>query len=933
MRLMRGAISASTLFASTFLASPAFAGDEVLYASAPSWVSQSELPNATDGEGPSDLLWDWQYRLEGGVVYAFTDQATRIDNPERQMEMNQLTLSWLPDKGDLTVHRLEIHRAGEVRDLIAEGVTFEVIRREMGLEQRLIDGELTATLSVPGLRVGDVLRIAHSVSTDDQALGDEVQALQYLYNEPWQVGSAQVTMSWPQDDEMYWRVEDRVTVAEPVLRDGYKYLTIDMPLAEPDSIPGDAPFRYRRPSILRVGSFADWPQLSAVMAPHYIEAATLAPDSEVAAQARTIMQASDDPLVRAAMAVRLVQEEVSYLLDGLNGGNYLPQSAETTWDVRYGDCKAKTVLLLAILQEMGIESEAVLVATQAGDAVPEVLPQPAAFNHVIVHATIGGVDYWLDGTMTGTRLATLADVPNFYHALPIRAGGADLVPLTPRDLAVPQMTVALQVDHSAGVDLPALFKMEMRIAGPSGTAMRAMADEDNPAVVRQMAQRFSSGESDMIVSDFSIAYDEDEALALIQIEGVMPETFTWRDGRLRGDTESFDQGSGFNPDRARRAWREIPVATGGPIRQLTDTTMLLPDGGRGYTLKGEQSFAGGFGNLRATREARIENGAMHDVTEIFVLPGEIAAADVSEAKRAARRMSANSIELVPPQEVTWRWELDAAERRKLAEPIRAAYTAAIDFAEEDDFLPLQWRAYFNQSVFDFEAALIDFDTLVDKSPSPWAYHQRSLMHRSLGNEDLAIADLEQAYELEPNNDTAHELARRMAYAGRMDDALDLMDSLPVMEEERIYHTDALASLIALEGDVAGGFALLEEGLADQPQNSSALNGDCWFRGLFSYQLETALDRCTQAVERAGDPSAALDSRALVHFRQGQMAAAIEDLDTVLELAPGVAESMYLRGIARLHAGDAAGQRDISEAVLMAPYLPAFYAAHGITPPS
>src|SRR5207245_7674926 len=40
-------------------------------------------------------------------------------------------------------------------------------------------------------------------------------------------------------------------------------------------------------------------------------------------------------------------------------GGLVPASAETTWSRRFGDCKAKTALLLAILHEFGIEAEPV----------------------------------------------------------------------------------------------------------------------------------------------------------------------------------------------------------------------------------------------------------------------------------------------------------------------------------------------------------------------------------------------------------------------------------------------------------------------------------------------------------------------------------------------------------------------------------------------
>ena len=130
------------------------------------------------------------------------------------------------------------------------------------------------------------------------------------------------------------------------------------------------------------------------------------------------------------MALELVQDKVRYLFNGMEEGNYVPQTPTQTWSVRYGDCKAKTLLLLAMLRELGIEAEAVLANSQLGDWLPRRLPTPGAFDHVIVRATIGGESLWLDGTGSGARLADLGDVPAFRHALPLRAAGAELAPGT-----------------------------------------------------------------------------------------------------------------------------------------------------------------------------------------------------------------------------------------------------------------------------------------------------------------------------------------------------------------------------------------------------------------------------------------------------------------------------------------------------------------------
>ena len=131
------------------------AGDVVLYDPAPDWVIPAELEESLVADGPVRLLYDWQHRLETGVVRSYFDSAVRIDSPQHLMEQGTLTLNWMPDKGDLYVHRMEILRGGETIDLIANGAKFDVLRREQGLERRLLDGQLTATMAVPGLELGE----------------------------------------------------------------------------------------------------------------------------------------------------------------------------------------------------------------------------------------------------------------------------------------------------------------------------------------------------------------------------------------------------------------------------------------------------------------------------------------------------------------------------------------------------------------------------------------------------------------------------------------------------------------------------------------------------------------------------------------------------------------------------------------------------------
>lgn len=91
-----------------------------------------------------------------------------------------------------------------------------------------------------------------------------------------------------------------------------------------------------------------------------------------------------------------MQENMRYVSVQLGVGGWQPFSAEYVSTKKYGDCKALSNFMMAMLKEVGIESYPVLI--RSGDLnyeVEEDFTTPS-FNHMVLH--VPSEDYWLECT-------------------------------------------------------------------------------------------------------------------------------------------------------------------------------------------------------------------------------------------------------------------------------------------------------------------------------------------------------------------------------------------------------------------------------------------------------------------------------------------------------------------------------------------------------
>jgi tetratricopeptide (TPR) repeat protein len=559
------------------------------------------------------------------------------------------------------------------------------------------------------------------------------------------------------------------------------------------------------------------------------------------------------------------------------------------------------------------------------------LPMPGAFDHVIVRAVIEGTEYWLDGTSSGASMAMVAEVPPFHHALPLRDGGAGLIPVTQRPQVAFDSESTLTFDHRAGLDVPMLVSAEWHLNGSLAAPVRAIIGQATDDQMDEFIHAFAAEQlGDGLFVDGAITFDEEANSATVAVRGLLDSPWEWERGRgTRGfglPSDNFE----FRPDRARAAWRDIPVAIPGPFAERMEMTVLLPeDSTTEYRLEGRDAFSEDIAGMRLSRAARLEEGRLL-LTDSAAWPGgELSPADAAAARSRAIRFGSTELTLRAPANSPRRFAAASATDRTRFAAIEEVYAEVIA-DNPDDVANYRYRAAFRADTYDREGALADYNIVIDREPDAAAYLQRSFLHADLDRLEESLADAEAAWELDPSLRAVQQRAELLRYFDREEEAIALLEEQNASAEERDGLILAISDLEAETGRKAEGLQRLEELLAQRPGEPMLLNARCWYQATWNYRPEDLATICTEAVESSEGSPAVLDSRAMAYFRLGRYQDALKDLDAALAVNPDQTASLLLRGVVRREMGDSGGEEDIAEALARGPSLKRYFALFGIT---
>ncbi len=903
------------------LSSSAYAADKPVIAPAPDWVKPVALqttPGKPDEAAVRILLSDQQVVADADGETAYFEVALRIQTPQG-LAAGNISLPWRPETDVLTVHKIQIKRGDQVIDVLKSGQTFTVLRRETNLESATLNGVLTANLQPEGLQVGDVLDMSASITSRDPVLKGHVERVAAAWNGV-PIERAHLFMRWPATLKAKVRSASSLPALKPVTLGGATSVELTLDNIEPIVPPKGAPARYGVGRMVELTDFGSWADLAALLAPLYQKAAVLQSQGPLQAEVARIRALSADPKARTEAALALVQDRIRYVALTMGAGGQVPADADTTWARRYGDCKAKTALLIAILHALEIQAEPVMVSSSMGDGLDSHLPLLGLFDHVLVHATLAGRDYWLDGTRAGDTGLDRLTTPAFGWGLPLKTSGASLVRMMPTPLQEPSDSLTIRIDATGGLSVPAPAKAERILRDDAAVSINLTLANLTGDQRDRALRDYWKGEYDSIdVTSASAVFDARTNELRLLMEGKV--RMDWSDGQFQ--TESTDVGYKADFSRDPGPDRDAPFAVAYPFFNRVAETILLPSGFHDLKPGGAADVDQTIAGIEYHRRATITNNVFTvEKTERSIEP-EFPFKDAAAAQVALRELADRAVTLLKPQNYV-------PTEAESAAVIATTPTTAAGFLERGQMLIGRNR---------FDEAIDNLDHALALEPNNvTALVERGLARVGKGDNVAATKDLDAAAAFQPKNLGVIGARGLMAQnGGAFRDAIaaytTVLESLPNDAFSLGHRAEARAAVGDSEGALSDAAAALklnprwgplfllranllrnegkrDEALAEMAAATAANPSDSYTH-VAAANFYSAYHREAEAAVEY-NRALALKPEGYIYLNRGvrrpklDVAGRRADADAALKLDPGNADVIAFKSDIQMDAGDYAG---------------------------
>ncbi len=412
----------------------------------------------------------------------------------------------------VTFHYLRVWRDGKADDR-TDDLTFEFIRTEENLNQRMYTGQVTAFDVLEDIRKDDRVEYAFTVYGRNPIFeGRPFLFMPLAQRNP--VGLVSVRLLSDTSAEYSIECKNCVDVVrtDSVIENlrVTTYVQKDIPAADLEKTlpPWHRPFPH-----LTLTAFRNWREVEQWASAVFNHG----PNPETEALAAKLTAKHPDFTERITAAINHVQDQIRYMgmEDGI--GSIRPRAPDQVIRQGFGDCKDKSLLLVTLLRAMGIdEAWPTLVSNQMRRGLFSMPPAGQLFDHCIVHYKIDGRPYWIDPTINrqGGNY-TLMRVPDFGAALVVGSGEGQLVQMGVDDLV--SRVERNEEFTTTSFSEPCTLRVSTRYHGANADHLRGLLEQISSKELSDAFRKDIGRAYPGITTHDPLKIDDDVARNIIQV--------------------------------------------------------------------------------------------------------------------------------------------------------------------------------------------------------------------------------------------------------------------------------------------------------------------------------------------------------------------------------------------------------------------------------
>ena len=389
-------------------------------------VPAGNVPAAGQAADPAVVLLDRRVvRMHrNGLARTFAQRVVQVLTPRGAEDNKEFEIHYTPGTEEVDVRQARVYRRNP-------GGAVEVFEAADRSDEDLSEpwyglyyDNRAQVIRFEGLRPGDVIEIQYlvdDVGAENQMsdyFGDLQFVAETIPKRRWDY-----TLLAPASRPIHSNVPRVAGLQQSAVIEGdervYRFAARDIPKVDNEpAMPGTgeiAPY-------LHVSTYASWHDV-ATWYWHLIED-QLTADEEIRRTARGLLAPGMSVRDKVRAVYDFVVENTRYV--GLEFGihGYKPYKVTQVLARRFGDCKDKASLMVALLREVGVPSELVLVRTRRGGRLDPAPASLAIFDHAIVY--VPGLDLYLDGTAEFSGMTELPSEDQGVMVLRVGPGGGTL---------------------------------------------------------------------------------------------------------------------------------------------------------------------------------------------------------------------------------------------------------------------------------------------------------------------------------------------------------------------------------------------------------------------------------------------------------------------------------------------------------------------------